>query len=447
MEEKERQGSNAAAHPELVTTKRDLKEVSLKAEDVAFIDHLKRNTTHLRHSLKKADASNSGYVNGPEFRSTLFKQGYTQNSDKLMKQLFDSSAEGSKGGTKLGTYTRWQDAPECESKGKVVDTEKFLKRLVCTRTSSDQNLLLSAKDLEERRILRRALQVTRGSSNSYALLKELSAQTPGRLEIDRMKEGLAILGANLSASDMDVVVEKVGVKPDGRIDLGDFDQKLYESIEFFDKIASKSSYDRLHKHPRYSQSVQCSSSCLISPGDEDFNKFENALLHSKACRKDQVTWSKVQRALQDGSKSIIQSLRPESDLDNGGVGRRFTVDRLLGKLSDAGILLGDEDATRLKSKLQQFEDGRIPPSTSECPENPLVSLEAFCEVAGVKPGMGRRGKLDAGSENDDFIEKGGVFYSSRHSILGNPSYSVSSLQSNRSEDLGLPPKYVKRYCN
>ena len=413
--------------PSKVTTVDPSSEKPMKPEDKAFIDGLKTKINYLRHKLNQADASSSGCVNGAEFKSTLLKAGFSKDDDKLVKNLFDANAERDTLGYTIGTYSRWRGASDYECRGRTVNIENFLKRLETTKTGSDENSLLSAKALEERRVLRKALLATRQNGNSYKLLKEMSRETPGRLDVTKVKESLALLGANISPNEMDVVVEAVGVKPDGRVDIEEFDEKLRQSIDFFDKIANIASHTNLKSHRRYHNSIR-SHDDLIGPTMVHNQEYDDGIKRSIEYRKDQVLWSKLQKTLQENSKAIIASMSSE--------GNGWSINNLSGKLSDAGIQLGEEDAKKLEAKIKKRME--MEPVSSE-----IVPLEKFCEVTGIRLALSDRGRpihVDVDSIHAD----GGIFNSSRRSMLGNPTYSVSMLTEDKRTGRVVTPFKTKR---
>lgn len=400
------------------TKKIALIDSSYKAEDTAFLDRLKTGIVQLRHTLKKSDASGSGLVNGAEFKACMIQSGYSHGDDTFVKKLFDANAEVLPDGYTIGTYSHWQGARDWGTRGKIVNIDKFIKKLETTKTESDSSTLMSAKAVEERRVLRKALAATRGSSNSCLLMRSLSSATPGRIEIDKLKEGLAALGANITPSEMDVVVERVGVKADGRVDIAEFDAKLRESVEFFDKVATAASSNLLGNHRRYHNSVR-SKDDLIGPVGVNFNEFNDGITQSKVFKRDQLVWAKLQRTLQASGPSIVSSLA-------GAEG--IPVAHVVGKLSDIGIQLGAEDVRGLETRLRRSMEGDR--------GDALVTLDAFCDVAGIKLGADSRGRpIDSSTRS--IPAEGGVFHASRLSVLGNSSYSASMLRENKATDLGF----------
>lgn len=404
------------------------KEDSLRTEDRKFIDSLKTKINYLRHKLNRADASGSGCVNGAEFKSTLLKAGLSMIDDSLVTNLFDANAEKDCTGYTIGTYSRWRGLGDYESRGRTVNIEKFLKRLETTRTESDDKALVSAKAREERRVLRRALMATRQDGNSYKLLKEQSKDTPGRLDIDKVKESLALLGANITPNEMDVVVEAVGVKSDGKVDIDEFDEKLRQSIDFFDKVANIATYTNLKSHRRYHDSIRSHDDLIGSSSITNSQEFDDGIKRSRAYRKDQVHWSKLQKTLQENSTAIISSMKSEGD--------RWKLDHISGRLSDAGVQLGEEDVKKLEAKIRQKMETE--PKLSD-----IVPLDKFCEVSGIRLAWDRQGR-PFHVDIDSVVADGGVFSSSRRSVLGNPTFCTSMLTEDRRAGKVITPFKTKR---
>ena len=404
------------------------KEEYLRTEDREFIDGLKTKINYLRHKLNRADASGSGCVNGAEFKSTLLKAGLSTVDDKLVRNLFDANAEKDSTGYTIGTYSRWKGLGDYESRGRTVNIEKFLKRIETTKTESDNNALVSAKAREERRVLRKALMATRNNGNAYKLLKEMSSDIPGRLDVNKLKESLALLGTNISSSEMDVVVEAVGVKSDGRVDIDEFDEKLRQSIDFFDKIANIATYTNLKSHRRYHDSIR-SHDDVIGSAVTNNHEFDDGIRTTRAYRKDQVQWAKLQKSLQNNSKAIISSMKSE--------GHGWNLHNLSNKLSDVGIQLGVDDVKNLEAKLMQKME--IEPKLSD-----IVPLDKFCEVSGIRLAWDKRGR-PVHVDIDSVVADGGVFSSSRRSVLGNPTYCTSMLTEDRRAGKIITPFKTKRY--
>jgi hypothetical protein len=414
-------------HPPQAKPPRKPVTETLKPEDSELIESLKGKMAYLRHTLNKADASASGVVNGAEFKSSLLKAGHSRDNDSAIKRLFDLNAQTCTHGSSIGTFSHFQGVPDLDSKGKTVRIDDFLKKLETTKTDSDMNELTSAKAVEDRRILRKALVATRQSGNSYKVLRDFgSSEAPDRLEVQQLKAGLAALGASISASEMDVVVEKVGVQSDGRVDLADFDRKLRESIDFFDKVAHMASSKRLREHSRYSGSARSSHEDLVCPIQTNNGEFEDGLVHSKAFKREQLCWTKLKSKLQENGKSVIESFDGNEAV---------AISQISYRLSDAGVQLGKEDSRKLEAKLKLSLDADS--------RDALVPLETFCKVAGI------RLKCDAGGkpvhvEIDGVASAAGVFHSSRNSVLGNPTFSASMVFENKQRDRGFMEHNGKR---
>jgi hypothetical protein len=398
-----------------------------RPEDHEFVNEMKNRIIQLRHFLHKADASRSGCLNGAEFKSSLIKVGYSRDNDNLVKHLFDSNASTAPDGSTIGTYSHFRGSRDYESRGKTLDIEKFLKRVETTTTNTD-NFQGQATALEDRRILRKALHATRQQPNSYKYLKGL-CESPGRISVNRLKDGLSILGANISSSQMDVVIEKVGTKSDGNISLSELDDKLKESIEFNDKVETILKVDRLRKNPHYSNSTR-SQDDLVTPVRMNFNEFDDGIKQSNVYKRDQLLWSKLQRRLQSQGDAVVSSLSIQR-------GSELPLSKLTSRLSDVGVHIGSDDTALLKAKIKQSVE--ISGGHDE-----LVSLDQFCEVAGIHlswDSQGRPVNVDVHTTLDE-----GVFSSSRRSYLSTPTFSTSMYNRDK-ERVSMTRRYAFKIMN
>lgn len=421
------EGPSSVSHSESTAAPSLTVHAQRSSEDKAFVDSLKNKIVYLRHAFRQADASHSGTVNAAEFRSTMTRAGYAKDDDVITKRLFDASAELAADGATYGTHARWRGSRADESKGQLLDVGLFLRKLEATKPSTGDVPAVSktvGATAEERRVLRRAFLATHTSANSSKLFKELSDSTPGSVSVSRLKEGLTTLGANMSSSEMDVVVDAVGVRPNGRVDIAEFDAKLSQSIAYFDRVAGLAAQGSLRRNKRYHDSFR-SHEDLLAPvggqggGQVDMSEYADGIAQSKHFRRERVLWAKLQRTLQDKQEDIVGKL-------GGGV----PVRHLAGHLSDLGVNLGREDVQQLEARL-----GCSDRSSS-------VSLEAFCDVAGIRLKLDERGRRScAGDRAVDAAE--GVFAGSRGSVLGNPSYSASMLRDGKTDSACITT-FVKR---
>ena len=126
----------------------------------------------------------------------------------------------------------------------------------------------------------------------------------GHLAPKQLKEGLQLLGSNLSDKEFNYLIEKVGTSHDGKISLLEFDEILHSEVVRTDNISSKLQKNNLKDNKRYSRTYQ---SC-------DTINFHNQAEYEKVTdsnigRNDSMKWGKLQGIIQENCHKLPEAFK------------------------------------------------------------------------------------------------------------------------------------------
>jgi hypothetical protein len=205
--------------------------------------------------------------------------------------------------------------------------------------------------------------VTGTQESSHVLFNELDSENKGWIDHKRLKEGLNCLGANISDSEFQTIVDKVDKEKTGRVTIDSFDNALHNEVKGHTINFVREKLNMLENHPRCSHSLR-SSEILYHNDQDTFDK----LSESKDHTKEKFKWQKIRSVLQKnkdevllafgGQKSVTNSAiinkqrsssiflhKPQITLPNGAEDR--SPAELIKILNKAGVSFGKEDLDRL----------------------------------------------------------------------------------------------------
>lgn len=379
----------------------------------------------LRLYLRQLDGSKSGHVNFEEFSSALIKAGI--NTPKAaLKDFFYKNAHVAKEINSL----------DLGSNRLEVNIEHFVSRLQNRLATPGLNLATpeseEAKSAEERRIMKKILNVTSRNANVYSNIFDSDDNHAHRGWVDplQMKEGLQKLGVNLSHDEYNSLLNRVDLNHNGKISIKGFDSMLNEEINKSHNNLIQLKHNLLKSNSRYNKTFK-SSDLIQQNSNPDCGEYET-FGNSDVIKKNKLMWSKLKGCLQN-QRIIVQKAfskgyntylsnnsRDEIFLELGKLDKEeeLTVSQLQSRLTSLGLPLSNEDIDHLDYHIQEK---KYETSNFKDNEDNKVSLDSFCDIVGIP--VTRNVKNEKQLEDPRLTcRDGGIYSSSILSQHGSSTY-------------------------
>lgn len=444
-------------------SRRSESEASVGDADIAenaIVSQFVGSIGGLKHRLSKNDLSRSGKLNYEEFRLALKGAGLAI-ADGHVLPLFRRHA----------APTMHQHGHYGYTEGGSVDIDKFVSSLG-SKASAPMFQHLSgskaqaSKDIEERRIMKKVVHATNKLSDPMLVFQQLEPRQKSYISAEQLKKGLNSVGASLDDREFQVLMNKVDLNHDGRIDIQEFQTMLHSDLHQQDRSAIMSRQADLKAHSRYSDTFK-SNELLHSHAQPEFAHIRD----SKCVRDESYRWSKLKGYLQSKSDDLLAAFSvPGSTAEPGLLVESITTDQLKHRLSKRGVYLNPDDEVRLEVQVRRATS--CPDDTDAAPDSqspatnrgskssttaPVVSITTFCDLLGmpVKTTKDERiGKESHSSQSitplytclvwfalslicvfilclleicdpRTVVEDGGTFAGSRNSLLSHPTFGTS----------------------
>jgi Ca2+-binding EF-hand superfamily protein len=391
-----------AAHKEAVRAQEK------RTLETAVADQIGGGVTRLKKLLQQHDASGSGMLNTEEFKFALKKLGVNLSRaqyDELYNQSARPVAE-----TSIHGYNR----------GQAVDIEAFTNRIqeavvnaplpsspvskarAATRASTGAEAAQAkfggtrvygeeARQLEKVRVMKKVLQSAAKLPNPHAVYNHIEPRNNGYLHPRQLQDALLHMGANLSATEFNVLMRSVPKDPEGKIELSSFEHVLRDEVGHFEKANASQAEAQRRSYGHYSRSFRTSDDFSLAHQHLEFQP----LCHRRGQAEETETsrrWGQLQDIFQRNPDVVMhafsvpkrasperRSLRPRPEktveLDRHSL-KSIPLRELKERLSSSGLALSEDDVVRVERTL-----ARRAGAGSEGGE---VSLQNFCEAVGLE---------------------------------------------------------------
>jgi Ca2+-binding EF-hand superfamily protein len=392
----------------------------------------------LRLYLRQLDGSNSGHVNFEEFNTALIKAGINTPKSSL-KDFFYKNAHLPKEINSLDLGINRLE----------VNIEELVSRLQNRTSTPGFDYLATAeskqaKSAEERRIMKKILNVTCRNANVYSNIfdhLDNSQSHRGWVEPLQMKEGLQKLGVNLSNDEYNSLLNRVDLNHNGKISIKGFDGMLNEEINKSHYNSNQLKNDFLKNYSRYNQSFK-SSDLIQQNSNPDCGEYEN-FGNSDVIKRNKLMWSKLKGCLQN-QRDIVQKAfskgcntylnngsRDENILDLGKLDKEeeLSISQLQSRFASLGLPLSNEDIDHLDYHIQEK---KFETSNFKDTKDTKVSLNSFCDVVGIP--VTKNVKNEKQLDDPRLVySDGGIYASSALSQHGNATYSSTIFKEGNEE--------------
>lgn len=361
-----------------------------KTLENAVVDQIGGGVTRLRHMLKKFDASQSGTLNYDEFQNALKKSGVHLSRDQY-RALYQQSAQEVATAVAHG-YSR----------GKAVDIDSFANRLQEHTTSGEFVPPPAGTDFEQRfgtakafgedarhnetvRIMKKVLHSTSKLTNPHAVYKYIEPQHNGYLSEPQLKDALGHMGANLSATEMNVLMGNIPRDSEGKIEIARFENVLKREVGSYDKTDTLQSDSQHRQFRHYSRTFRNSRDFSLAHEYKEFEPLCHTRGHAVPAESSK-RWNQLKEVFQTHPEVVRDAFSvpkpPSPDRKSfksrSGVEvdrdytRTLSVAQLKENLAKCGLPLSADDVLKVESTLKRQAPGRD------------ISLEKFCEVVGLE---------------------------------------------------------------
>lgn len=363
---------------------------------------LNGNINRLRHALKSADRSGSGYVNSSEFKSTMSKLGVQLPAEDIL-DLFKKNATKSPHAADIGLgYDKGSYAIHIED---FLDHVNTISSSVHHRSSG--NIPTDATRAEERRVLRKIYNGLEKVNDPLVTFHRLDKDNHGYLDPNHLRQGLKHMDIDLSDKEYRLMLNALDRNHDGKISIDEFRAVMDQRVNGYDQQHSLRLQEQVRNHPHYTSSYRASPAItnLFVP-EYNGDNFHG----SQARRADRLQWTKLQEHFRKNKDKIIRSFTCKTNESNQliGVGKldELPVKELFQRLERAGLPLGRYDQERLHVQVDRYlrdgnskiantitaddelkNTGNTVPSSNQSSK---ITIDAFCDVIGL--GVARLGE-------------------------------------------------------
>lgn len=377
----------------------------------------------LRHQLKKADKSKSGYVNFSEFQSAFNKLGLQVAKDDLKKLFHENSV--------VNHQAIGRDVGVGYSHGKGVKIEDFIDVIETNSSKSNESKGNSvrqslesqkqvAKGAEQRRILRSVMLGLERSTDPLAIFHRYDKHHNGYIQPEHLRLGLQEMGISMSDREYKLFSQAVDVNHDGKIDVKEFKSLFDEKLNQHDREELHQKYQQLNQHPKYSNSYRSASDIInhtysdkTTPSGGRDGGLNNSIgfsrryslsqerdsagggeydtqhiLNSKSLKMQSIRLSKLKQNLIENKEKVLKSFLTPLQSIQRRYGQQELDDlsyvELVQRFEKNGIHLGKDDRDQLQIQLNRYlSDQKHLERNYECHGSNQISVDTFCNAIGI----------------------------------------------------------------
>jgi Ca2+-binding EF-hand superfamily protein len=300
----------------------ELAELTSRTVESAVAAQIQGNIHRFRQVLQQHDGSNSGTLNLNEFESALKKAGVdlpAEHCKELYLRCADRKVEPNTHGYSRGTALNIEDFTSRLQARATASTfahtyadatqqpSAFFQKYGGKRPTGED-----AKQLEALRVMKKVLHSSSKLCNPHAVYKDVCSDHNGFLSTDQLKDALGHMGANLSAGEFSVLLEKVPRERDGKVSIQAFEQQLRADVSAHDRATSQSAAAQYTKFKHYCPSFRTSED--FSLAHQQYTEYE-PLCHQHGKRAaSQVTqrWEQLRDILQQNPDLVARAFGAET---------------------------------------------------------------------------------------------------------------------------------------